>query len=313
MRKFKYIAMLFFFCAMWGVMESCSSSGGGGDTPDLVLVTSDNAEALAREAYMGRGAMDMDEIMGEGDSMFDNLDSLLGDSDVSLDELAAMGSGKYTMEGSCDGAATISFSFEGTTSASATVVFDQFNDSFGNCDDGPVIDGKIKGSANYTYDEQADTIDLNSAKLTCSDTSVIYAGDEYLMDGTIEYKNSDSDGQSVKINASVSYVNENYSVDLIGYVDRFSYDDATGTTTENVSGIIESSENGAVRISTEVSVVTRDVDGYPSSGTIVITGAATDLGNSSAKLEFGANGTFMVSCDEDGDGVYESNSGALTW
>lgn len=319
MFKFRYIVILGFVLGLIGALASCGGSGGDG-IPELVPVTSDNSEALAREAYMGRGGADMDEIMGqvggdmdENESVSDALDSLFGDSDLTFSQVAAMGSGTYAFDGSCDGTATINYAFKGLSSVSATLIFDQFNDSGANCDEGLVIDGQIKGSANYTYDEENDDIDLYSAKVTFSHASVAYGGNEYLMDGTMEYTASAGDEHTVTVNATVSYVNDSYNVELIGYVDRFSYDDETGATTENVSGIFVSSQIGAVRIGTDVSVVTYDDEGYPSSGTLVITGASTDLGNSSAKVVFGENATFTVSCDEDGDGVYEWESGQLAW
>jgi hypothetical protein len=180
--------------------------------------------------------------------------------------------------------------------------------SFSNfCESNVTVNGDtdFSGTINTTTD-QIEIITFNFGYLTSSEPS-----GSFIIDGTMSIVNQPAgftitmdmylkDGNS----GDVCWI-DNYHIEAIEYASYVSM---------AVSGVFYDPQDGYVSVSTLENLIVYDYDRVPASGVILAEGEnGVSGGPTMARLTCYPSGLFNVQADTDGDGIYDWDSGDLSW
>jgi len=321
MMSFKYlisnvtIAIALLFC-----IGGCSGGGGGGNDGDDGLTYSGltdqaevnelNAEDVSGGAFgaglIGDGMMGFSLDQSSDETYVEEfrtatLPVILNDSLYLIDFnspstgafQAALETVSATINGNCGGSMSYS--------VSADDLAGTFNGSFSfsqYCNDGTTINGRagFDGRINLVTDEFIEATlsfdNLSGGGLTLSgDIDIDFTSSPDI----ITFNAYGQDPGTGKV-----YWIRDYTITI---------DEGAGFTQVEMSGRFYHPDFGYVALTTTAAFVLHDGDQWPTSGTLVVTGA----NNSKAKITAIDNANCSVEADLDGDDAYEWDSGTLYW
>jgi hypothetical protein len=307
----------------------CSGGGGGGDDGNSGMVFSglttpaeineSNAEDLSGGAFgagligdgMGDGMMDLSLDQGPNDNYIGKYRAvkvpLILSNSLDLVDFTASSAGGFqaaletataTLTGECGG--TMSYT------VSADIDGGDFNGSFtfsNYCNGGTTING----GASFDGRLDATTEELLEAHFSFDNLS----GGELTLDGDIDmdftvspkiitFNAYGQDASSGKV-----YWIRDYSIAIDEDENQFPVQ-----TTVLMDGMFYHPDHGYVELSTPVPIVLLGDDEWPTSGTLVVTGA----NNAKAKITAIDNANCTIEADIDGDDAYEFLvSATMTW
>jgi len=213
-----------------------------------------------------------------------------------------------TLYGSCntlggvDGAIINGNINETTGTFNGTINFSNF------CDEGMTINGL----ANFTGVVDLNTEELTNFTLSFSSLALEFEDEYITINGTMT-----ADYVSVPILVTMSFIIrdnnllETYwfrdaQIQLLGNADNVEITGMSGRYYDPYYGFVEIAVGESIRI--------YDTDNWPSSGSIILTGAQGTVGNTKALLTFLNLTEYQVDVDTDGDGLYDDfNSGTQLW
>jgi hypothetical protein len=302
----------------------CGGGGGGGDgggsdggdgitysgltTP--AVISESNAEDISGGAFgsglIGDVMIDLSLQQASGDQYVGKfrtvkVPQILSDS-LSLIDFSASSTGGVqaavqtesdTINGNCGGSMSYSVSVDDVTGT--------FNGSFtfsNYCDDGTTMNG----SARFDGRMNVDTDEFIEAHLSFNNLS----DGDFTLDGDIEIDYSVSPNV-ITFNAYL----EDPSSGKVYWVRDYSItiDENAGYVEVEMAGMFYHPDHGYVTLKTTALFVLHDGDEWPTSGTLVVTGA----NNSKARITAIDNVTCTVEADFDGDDSYEWDSGIMNW
>lgn len=311
------LCVIFIACS-GGSGDSGGSSGAGGysGSTDCAAITSENSGTLIKESF--QGAMTSDSMMpfarsttGKQNSVSsvgplglqaafaDSLAQMIDASGgVISGQKAAASSASNTIQGDCGGTATYTVSADESTGV--------FAGSFsynGFCAGRITLSGSVNFSGRV--DNEAHTFDyfsftFSSLTTTAEDQSSTISGSlECDFVGTDSFITADL----VIAHASsglVCWLN-NCTIQIIG-------------NQMEISGRFYHPQYGYIDFNTEESLIITEESQYPTAGLIVFTGAPGESGQPTmARLRAVSATNCQVTADLDGDGVFEYDSGEISW
>ena len=95
---------------------------------------------------------------------------------------------------------------------------------------------------------------------------------------------------------------------------RLAITEGVGYVDIEISGRFYHPDHGYVTLSTEQMLRLYDLDDYPSSGELLITGkTGSDGAKTKARITFHSSSTYQVEADTNGDGSYDFDTGVSNW
>lgn len=309
---------------------SCGGGGGGGDEGTLAIsytgimdeaaIDETNATALATESYtngiLGNSMSGIAASQTEPDESIHHprmlkVSNVLKASLFNVD-LTSQSSGNFvstvtteadTLSGTCGGSASYTISVDDQTG--------DFSGSFNYnnyCEGGVIISGSVDFAGQYDVNAQQ----FLTFEFSFNNLSTTLGGDSVTIKGTISFDSSDYPIITLTMTILVkdSSINRVYWVkdyqliltDEVGYVDI------------DISGRFYHPDHGYVTISTEQVLRLYELDDYPSSGILLITGkTGSEGGRTRARITFHSASTYQVEADTNGNGTYDFDTGVSNW
>jgi hypothetical protein len=228
------------------------------------------------------------------------VDNLWTVSQSSIEAAKAVQTEQETINGACGGTATGFLQVDDVTGDfSGDLTFANY------CDADVTLNGKtdFSGIINLSTD-QIENINFSFGYLTSTEPS-----GSSVIDGNLLIINQ-SNGFTLSMDmylqdgSDVYWIN-NYNIEAIEYPSSVSI---------TVSGIFYDPNYGYVTLSTSENLIVYDNDRLPTSGILLVEGEnGVSGGPTRAKLTCKSFGLFNVEADTDGDGIYEWDSGDLSW
>ena len=323
--KKDFMKICSFFClslVMLAGLLTIAASGGGSISikytgPETqVKVTIANAEDIAVGAYSG-GLHSMTLISGWGavqaneSGVYDKmtlytLSKILEQAIEKADIGSQMGSVstgavqsiKKTIDGECGGSAAMKLNADDVSGVfDGTFSFDNY------CESDIVMTGKIKIEGVINLDtEDMESFEITFTKLTeeTDDISITFSG-------AIEMSVTSSSTTRVFMDLLLK---DNTSDDVYWVNDYIMTVTETDSYVDlSLTGRYYDPLYGYADVAIDVPFRVYNDDFNPSEGVLVATGS----GDSRARLTVLSSMTYQIEADEDGDGTYEYNSGALYW
>jgi hypothetical protein len=169
----------------------------------------------------------------------------------------------------------------------------------------------LNGNANFSGSVNTTTEQFESIKLDFNYLKANYGSTSYIFDGTISINIQATDA-TMTMNM---YIQDSNSGDVFwidGYRMGISADDSYYAIT--ISGNFYDPHYGYVTVSTQQNLLVSESDMIPYSGILIAVGEnGTAGGPTKARLTCYSSGSFQVEADTNGDGVYDWDSGDLSW
>ena len=329
-RSMIFFRSLFMILVSVSFLVACGGGGGGGAVPASptslaytgstakAVISQSNAAEITSEALTGgisanvftefaavsAGAEGTDanrlNLSVTAIAMQNAVDNLLTASLSSTGAAKAVQTEQETINGACGGTATGFLQVDDVTGDfSGDLTFANY------CDANVTLNGKtdFSGIINLTTD-QIENINFNFGYLTITEPS-----GSSIIDGNLLIVNQ-SNGFTLTMEmylqdgSDVYWIN-NYNIEAIEYPSSVSI---------SVSGIFYDPNYGYVTLSTPENLVVYDYDRLPAAGILLVEGEnGSSGGPTKAKLTCKSSGLFNVEADTDGDGIYDWDSGDLSW
>lgn len=283
---------------------ACGSSDGDG-VPQAVI-TIENAEVLALDAYYGgysNANLPDSKSVAIGRSNAQTMlkvGALLKNLLETTDFRATTDSKSKSVEtvyGACGGDMDVSYTEDIST---ATLTMDMH--SF--CEDGVTMSGTMSVVVYFT--DPNDTFEATSMVITFSNTEVAESDYSILINGTAVFDFLSDTKSKLTLNQTIKdqsnskvYSYDNYTTLEVIKEDRVE---------AHISGNLINPDYGMIIISTPITISGNSYD-YPDSGELLIKGA----NGTSAVLYFLSSSTYYLECDTGGDGTYDWKSAVLYW
>lgn len=309
--------LLLFACGGGGGGSGSSGTGSYSGLTTPVVLTEDNAREILEDAYYGGlagsgmaspfSAIEAEGLSAIKTATLSHMALLIKDiaEKVNGQTIALISPCSSAVQtepisdvGECGG--TLSGSIQVDDDAGSLAGSLRFNNY---CEMGTITNGSVS----FSGEMDLDTGDITMTMTFANVSEVIEdEGMNIVMSGTVSVEATDSSmsmGMDIFMRdnaAGKSYLMEDYTFTIVEY-DYISE--------VELSGRFYCSDYGYVTLSTEEAILVSEYDDYPIQGVFVADGA----GSSSARLTFESSITYRIEVDEDGDGIYEYNSGILYW
>lgn len=225
-----------------------------------------------------------------------------------IDIFDSVQSNDNILYGSCnipggDNGAIINGDVDDTTGIfNGTISFTNF------CDEGMTINGP----ANFNGTVDLFTEEIINFTISFSSLALNFGEESITINGTMT-ANYDSAPILVTMsfiirdnNLMKTYWFRDAQIQLVSNVDYVEIIGISGSYYDPDFGFVEIAAGQAIRL--------YDTENWPSSGTIILTGAQGTVGDTKARLTFLSLTEYQVEADTDGDGFYNDyNSGILSW
>ncbi len=311
-----------FAAAVMGLfVAACGGNDGGGESAVVytgvatqAAVTDANAAALATTAYQGGnsgGPLTLVGVAADPDGAGGGTVRALALSRVLEDAVRAArlrpGSAPQVAVGAvesvsgqldpgdCGGTA----SFSGTADDVTGELHATFTFS-GWCNEGTTVSGRVTalGQIDLTTEELVE-LEFSFVVLTVSDGADTFRGS-----GTIVLSFGASESMTIDMDFAAGD-GATYRVSDL----QLAVSPTAGGESVTITGRVYHPEHGYVDVTTPVALEIPTDDDFPSSGELVVTGSS----GSKARLTALSATEFQVEVDADGDDVYETTVGPLTW
>jgi hypothetical protein len=330
-KSFAIFGMLALF-----LLVSCGGGGGGGGGKDT---TTTNSTTLSYTGSTSKAVIDETNAAdistsavngGTNNTAFNGLAALTGTSgDVEVKRIGVWGSANIMQNAVSDILAvtpsasasekavqTEQETIDGTCGgqASGTVQVDDVTGKFsGNlnfsnyCESGTSVNGvtNFSGTINTATDEFVKlTLNFDYLNVDCQNGSSV-------LDGSISIS-VQSNGANMTMNL---YLQDSQSGDIF-WLENYNMqiDDESSYMSISISGNFYAPQDGYVSLSTQQNLIIYSGDTNPSSGILVAVGENGPAGGPTlAKLTCLSPDLFQVEADTDGDGIYDWDSGSLSW
>lgn len=313
-------ALLLPTCGGGGGGGGGGSGGGGGITytgiTTQAAIDSPNAKDLSTGAYMGGTVGTSLGMLGSVEKeMTDRpnyLDLTLAIKDALLRidvhapsgivDAGAIISESGTISGPCGGNAQYAIQYDDITgNFSATISFNSF------CSSGV----KLTGNANFSGKVDVNTGIFLQLSLSCDNLAVTGGSTSFTAKMTIDFN-----FQASPFTATMDILLRDNTTGKVSWVNNYSMKVWEGSNyiEFELSGRYYHSDYGYVNISTPTRFRINSNATWPSQGVMILDGKTSIGGGSTrARLTVVSSTTYRVEADTNGDGVYDWNSGILSW
>ena len=332
MKKSRNITTVVFIIAMFLFtlfLISCGGGGGStgdGGTPtisytgikDEASIGDDNATDLTTESYtngsLGSAMSDIAASQTENSEhvytpRMLKVSNVLKDSLFKVD-LTSRSTGTFagavsqvtdTIAGSCGGSASYTISVNDETGAfSSSFTYNNY------CEGGVIISGSVDFSGQF--DVATET--FLTFEFSFNNLSTTLGGDSVTVKGNMSFNMTGS-----PIILTMTILIKDSSINRVYWVKdyRLAITEGVGYADIDISGRFYHPEHGYVTLSTEQVLRLYDLDDYPSSGILLITGkTGAEGGKTKARITFHSSSTYQVEADTNGDGLYD-DYGVSNW
>lgn len=317
---------------VFATLLACGGGGGGGGTttaaPSLTytgltakaVIDESNAADISAGAVNGglrgnllNGFASLASATGSVDAQNNKLyitATILQKAVVNLQSVSqsSMGSSRAvsteqeTVTGACGGQALGSFHIDdGTGDFWGNFSFSNYCES----------DVTINGAANFSGSINLSTDEIESITFDLQYLTGTQLSGSYIIDGSLVIVNQ-STGFTISMNM---YLQNGNSSDVFWISDYHmeGVEDATNLLM-NISGNFYDPEYGHITLSTLQDLTMNVDETVPSSGILAVVGENGPAGGPTmAKLTCYPSGLFQVEADTNGDGIYDWDSGTLSW
>jgi hypothetical protein len=311
------IALLVGGCGGSGGGDGSSSTGSYSGLTSPAPLTEKNAQDILEDAYYGGlagsgmasplSAMKVEGVEGTGPLNMQQTAMLIKDLVEQERSKTTVQTSPYASavetepiheSGKCGGVVTGSIQVNDVTgSLTGNLTFSNY------CEMGVLLSGAVTfaGQIDVESGELAMTMTFRNFNEVIGDESM-----NIILNGTLDMATL---GTSIHMTMDIFMQDETSGKSFLmdGYTTTMA--EQGGYSEAEVYGRFYCSDYGYVNLSTEETIMVSENEDYPSQGVFVATGE----NGSSARLTFLNFGAYSVDVDEDGNGVYEFNSGIQYW